>query len=152
MAFDRGGGNGIINGEGERGEGGAFFFQKNTRFRNRRIFNRDLRQYRGVPISNSSDSFLNIQHGRDFNKTVRKKETARERERERSIGARRLFSRKLNRKEKREREREREREAKLLCSGPCVPRYGIPSSFDIILHSSRHDKPRIRGSIKSGST
>lgn len=151
MAFDRGGGNGIINGEGERGERRRAF-QKNTRFRNRRIFNRDLRQYRGVPISNSSDSFLNIQHGRDFNKTVRKKETARERERERSIGARRLFSRKLNRKEKREREREREREAKLLCSGPCVPRYGIPSSFDIILHSSRHDKPRIRGSIKSGST
>lgn len=81
MAFDRGGGNGIINGEGERGERRRAF-QKNTRFRNRRIFNRDLRQYRGVPISNSSDSFLNIQHGRDFNKTVRKKETARERERE----------------------------------------------------------------------
>lgn len=34
----------------------------------------------------------------------------------------------------------------------CVLRYGIPSSFDIILHSSRHDKPRIRASIKSGST
>lgn len=60
-------------------------------------------------------------------------------------------------KVKKERKREmgggRERERDLsFVADLCVLRYGIPSSFDIILHSSRHDKPRIRASIKSGST
>lgn len=51
-----------------------------------------------------------------------------------------------------ERGGERERDLSFFVADLCVLRYGIPSSFDIILHSSRHDKPRIRASIKSGST
>lgn len=59
---------------------------------------------------------------------------------------------KVKKERKRQGERERERALSFFVADLCVLRYGIPSSFDIILHSSRHDKPRIRASIKSGST